>query len=279
MTNVLQVETLPELRDPVLVLALTGWLDAGLAGAGALAVLSEQLSSGRRFAHADLGDVMDLQQHRPTVAMHDGATREINWPTIELVAGRLGRDVVLLAGPEPSLRWRELTAEIVELARCLGTSRAVTLGGIPSVASHRRPVAVLATATDAQLAEEIGAWRVDYSGPVGMQTVLQVALAAAGIPGVGIWAQVPHYVSATPSPPAIRAVLERLGTITGLTVDTGALATQETSYVEGIDEGLVERPDVAQILSEIEAADTGEDAIPSGDEIASEIERFLRGQG
>ncbi len=273
----LEIDALPDLRDPVLVVALSGWLDAGLAGAGALAVLTEQLESGRRFAHVDLADHMDLQQHRPTVHLRDGATREIVWPSIDVSAGRLGRDVVLLGGPEPSLHWRALTEEIAGLAQRLGIVRAVTLGGIPAVASHRRAVSVLATATNETLAEEVGAWRVDYSGPVGCQTVLQVALAAAGIPGVGLWAQVPHYVSATPSPPAIRAVLGRLAEVAGVQADTAALAEREQSYVDGVDEGLVERPDVAQILGEIEEAD--ESAIPSGDEIASEIERFLRGQG
>ncbi len=273
----LQIDAVPDLREPVLVLALSGWLDAGLAGAGALAVLTEQLEAGRRFAHVDLADHMDLQQHRPMVHLRDGATREIVWPSIELSAGRLGRDVVLLSGPEPSLHWRRLTSEIAELAQRLGIVRAVTLGGIPAVASHRRPVSVLATATDEALADEVGAWRVDYSGPVGCQTVLQLALAGAGVPGVGLWAQVPHYVSATPSPPAMRAVLERLSQVGGITVETAALAERQQAYVDGVDEGLVERPDVAQILGEIEEADEG--PIPSGDDIASEIERFLRGQG
>src|SRR5919106_2740707 len=110
----IEVERWPELRDPVLLVALSGWVDAGLAGAGAAAVLAEQLESARRFGHVDLTDAVDLQQTRPTVKLVDGATREISWPSVDLVAGRAARDVVLCVGPEPSLRWREFTEHLVE---------------------------------------------------------------------------------------------------------------------------------------------------------------------
>ncbi|MBV8952308.1 MAG: PAC2 family protein, partial [Actinobacteria bacterium] len=172
----LTIERRPELRDPVLVIALSGWVDAGLAGAGAIAYLVEQLQAVRRFGRIDLADVMDLQQVRPTVRLADGVTRTIEWPTIELVAGAARRDLVVLYGPEPSTRWRTVTEEIVGLARELHVGLAVTLGGIPTAMSHRRPVRVLATATRHSLLQEVGGARPDYSGPTGLQTVLQVAL-------------------------------------------------------------------------------------------------------
>jgi proteasome assembly chaperone (PAC2) family protein len=272
----IEVDRWPELRAPVLVVALSGWVDAGLAGAGAIAVLAEQLESAGRFGRIDLGDAVDLQQTRPSVKLVDGATREITWPSVELIAGRAGRDVVLCVGPEPSLRWREFTGCIVEAAGRLGVERAVMLGGMPAVVSHRRPVTVLATATSPGLVHEVGALRTDYAGPTGAQTVLQVTLGDAGVPAMGLWAQVPHYVSGNPSPPAIRALLARLREVAAVETELGALDAQADEWAERVESGLAERPDVAELVEAIEA---GADEIPTGDELASEIERFLRDEG
>jgi proteasome assembly chaperone (PAC2) family protein len=275
---VLDIDRWPDLRDPVLVVALSGWVDAGLAGAGAAAVLSDQLDSAAAFGRVDLTDLADLQQTRPSVRLVDGATREIKWPAIDLVAGRAGRDVVLCHGPEPSLRWRAFSEELVQMSQRLGVGMMVGLGGMPTLVSHRRPVSVLTTATSRSLAQEVSAWRADYTGPTGAQTALQVALGDAGIPGLGLWAQVPHYVSATPSPPAISALLSRLRELAGVETDLTALDSQVDEYLRRVEEGLSERPDVAEMVRNIEASeDSGE--IPSGDELASEIERFLREQG
>jgi predicted ATP-grasp superfamily ATP-dependent carboligase len=272
---VLQVETIPRLRRPILVLAIVGWVDAGAAGSSAAAVLSSQLDGARVFARYPLEDLVDLQQTRPTVRLVDGETREIIWPTIEFVAGRAGHDVVCCTGPEPSLRWPSFAGELVAFAKELGVERAVGLGGMPAVVSHRRPVPVLATATDARSAKEAGAIRADYHGPTGLQTVLQCALGDAGIPSFGLWAQVPHYVSATPSPPAMRALLTRLGELTGVAVDVGPLEDQAEEYATRVEEGLAERPDVAELVSAIEEQSGGDG---SADELADEIERFLRDQ-
>jgi proteasome assembly chaperone (PAC2) family protein len=263
------------LRDPVLVVSLSGWVDAGLAGGGSVAFLQEQVESLRTFARIDLADLMDLQQTRPTVHLVDGVSREILWPQITMSAGRLGRDLVVCAGPEPSLRWRAVLGEIVDLAGRLGVSEAFTVGGIPSMASHRRPVSVLATGTDEELVERAGAWRQDYSGPTGAQSVLQVMLGDAGIPTLALWAQVPHYLAGGASPPAIRAVLEKLRDLGGLAVDLASLDEQSDTYVRRVEDGLTDRPDVVEVIEAIEA---GEAELPSGDELASEIERFLRDQ-
>lgn len=276
----LDVERWPELRQPVLIVSLSGWVDAGLAGGGAAAVLNDALESVRPFGRVDLTDLVDLQQTRPSVHLVDGATREITWPAVELIAGHAGRDVVLCRGPEPSLRWQAFSDDLVQMAQRLGVSMMFGLGGMPALASHRRPVNVLATATSSSLADEIGAWRADYTGPTGAQTVLQVAMGEAGIPGVGLWAQVPHYVGATPSPPAIRALLTRLQEIGGLQADLTALDAQTDEYLERVEEGLSERPDVAEMVRNIEEAEgSGASELPTGEELASEIERFLREQG
>lgn len=275
MVVVIAVERWPELRSPVLVLVLTGWVDAGGAGASAAAALAQQIGAGRVFARCDLSDLVDLQQTRPTVALAGGTTREVSWPVIEFMAGRAGRDVVLCAGPEPSLRWPTITREIIDVAQRLGVERAFSLGAMPAVVSHRRPTPVLATATSHELAEEAGALRTDYQGPTGLQTVLQVAFGDAGIPAVGLWAQVPHYVSGNPSPPATRALLSRLRELSGVESDLGALDDACESYVEQVEAGLADRPDVAELVDAIESEHP---PIPTADELASEIERFLREQ-
>jgi len=272
----IDVEDWPRLERPVLVMALSGWVDAGLAGAGAASILSEQMESSRRFGRIDLSEDVDLQQTRPSVSLVGGETRMITWPTIDLVAGRARRDLVLVTGPEPSVRWRALCAELVDASKTLGVERAVMLGGMPAVVSHRRPVQVLATATSRSLAQESGALRSDYAGATGAQTVVQMALGEAGIPALGLWAQVPHYVSATASPPAISALLRRLGELTGVEAELGSLDAQADTYTKRVEDGLAERPDVAELVQAIEAGTTD---VPTGDELASEIERYLRDQG
>ena len=271
----LQIDAMPRLRRPVLVLAIVGWVDAGESGARAAAGLGTQLEGGRVFARYDLEELVDLQQTRPTVSFVEGSGRRVAWPTLEFVAGRAGRDVVCCIGPEPSLRWPTVTRELVDLARNLGVELAVGLGGMPAAVSHRRPVPVLATATNAALAREGGAIRADYHGVTGLQTVLQVALGDAGIPALGLWAQVPHYVSATPSPPAVRALLDRLRDLAGVTLDLSSLDAQVDEYTARVEQGLSDRPDVAELVTAIEEQERGE---ASGDDLAAEIEQFLRDQ-
>jgi proteasome assembly chaperone (PAC2) family protein len=275
MAPLIEIDAMPKLRNAVMVIALSGWVDAGIAGAGTIAVLQEQ-ANARQFGRIDLADLMDLQQTRPTVRLADGVSRQISWPEISLAAGSAGRDLVLCVGPEPSLRWRAVLGAIVELAHELGIARAFTVAGIPSMASHRRPVMVRATATDAELVAEAGAWRQDYTGPTGAQSALQVMLGEAGIATVGLWAQVPHYVAGGASPPAIRSLLARLRELAGLQIDLSTLDEQMLVYANRVEEGLAERPDVVEVINAIESG--SEESLPSGDELASEIERFLRGQ-
>ena len=152
------------------------------------------------------------------------------------------------------------------------------MSGIPSMASHRRPLSGPAPGTDEELVAGAGAWRQDYTGPTGAQSVMQVMLGDVGIPTLALWAQVPHYLSGGASPPAIRAVLERLRDLGGLAVDLAGLDEQSDAYLRRVEEGLTDRPDVVEVIEAIEAGEASEAELPSGDELASEIERFLRDQ-
>jgi PAC2 family len=270
----LDVDHWPELDRPLLVVALSGWVDAGAAAEHAVQALLDQFDAPDPFATLDLTDLLDLQQTRPNARFAEGGLRVIDWPQVAFVAGRAGRDVVVVHGPEPSLRWPAVAAEIVGAAERLGVTDAATLGGMPALVSHRRPLAVLATATTRSLAQEVGPLRPDYAGPTGTQTIVQHALGAAGIPCVGLWVQVPQYVSGSPSPPAARALLARLAEVHRIDLRLQALDARSEAYLRRVEDGLDARPDVKEIVDRLDR-----DAPPAeGDELVDEIERFLRSQ-
>ena len=279
MLRVLDVVHWPELNEPLLVIALTGWVDAGGAGAGAITSLVEQLQDASTFGTIVISAMADLQQTRP-VARWDGDARVIEWPAITFESGRIaggrersGRDLVLVRGPEPSLRWPTTASSVVEAARRLGVRQAVTLGGIPALVSHRRSPVVTASATQRSLAQELIPLRPDYAGPTGLQTVVLRALGDAGIPGCGLWAQVPQYVSGSPSPPSIRALLARLMEVYNLDLDLRSLDDRSQAYLRRVEAGLAARPDVKAVVDQIDERQEG----PTGDLVA-EIEQFLRSQ-
>jgi len=269
--GLLDVEHWPELREPMMVVALSGWVDAGVGGAGTINALREQLDRVDEFASIDLTNHMDLQQTRPNAHWADDGNRVIDWPVISFVSGRLGRDVVLVSGPEPSLRWPSVSTAIVEVARTLQVRDAFTVAGMPSLVSHRRPVPVLATATHHSLAQELAPLRFAYGGPTGLQTIVQRALGDAGVRSAGLWAQVPQYVSGSPSPPAVRALLRRLAEIGRLEIDLRPLDARCEAYSARVDAGLATRPEVEEIVDRIDREQAA-----TADDLVSEIELFLR---
>jgi hypothetical protein len=280
----LRVDRLPSLTDPVLVYSLRGWVDAGMAGGGTIDALIQQMDAAEQFASIDLTDLLDLQQVRPIVSLVDGGVREIEWPSIEIWCGHLGRDVVAVRGPEPSIRWPTVASWLVDLSNRLRVADTVALGGMPALTTHRRPVPVLASAATRSVAQELGPLRDDYAGPTGLNTVLQHAFGVAGLRSAAMWAQVPQYVSGSASPPAVRALLARLADAYRVTPDLAAIDRRAAAYRERVEEGLVERPDVRSIVDQLDhQLDHPSEAVaplpadlPSGDELADEIEQFLR---
>ncbi|MFM7224034.1 MAG: PAC2 family protein [Actinomycetota bacterium] len=272
----LVVDHWPALESPVMVVALAGWVDAGAAGSGAIGVLRDRLidTDGDEFARIELADVMDLQQTRPVARWATPDERVIDWPEITFLAGRLGRDVVIVSGPEPSLRWTEVSGLVVDVAQRLGVVEAFTLAGMPAIASHRRPVTVLASAAQRSFAQELAPLRGDYAGPTGLQTVVQRALGDAGLRAAGLWAQVPQYVAGSPSPPAVRALLARLAEVARIDLDLRFYDRKCADYIERVDAGLASRPDVAEVVDRIDRAQAAE-----SEDLVSEIEQFLRSRG
>jgi predicted ATP-grasp superfamily ATP-dependent carboligase len=271
-------ETLPDLVDPVMVCAFEGWNDAGDAASGAVLHL-EEVWSATQIAEFDPEDYYDFQVNRPEVTFEDDV-REISWPTTRLSIARIPlatRDVVLVHGIEPSMRWRSFTQELLTAARELGVEMVITLGALLADSPHTRPVPVSGTSSDAGLTLRLGYEPSTYEGPTGIVGVLQEACAAAGIPAVSLWAAVPHYVAQPPCPKATLALLTRIEDLLDVPVPLGDLLEESRAWQIGVDELAAEDEEIAAYVRTLEeAVDTAELPEASGDAIAREFERYLR---
>jgi proteasome assembly chaperone (PAC2) family protein len=277
----LRLDHHPELRKPVLVCSFRGWNDGGQGASLATSFLARSWAT-ERFADIDPELFFDFQSTRPHVSLADGATRRIDWPENAFHSAQLTsapRDVVLLRGTEPSLRWRTFTSLVSGLATDLEVSLVVTLGSLLADVPHTRPAPVTASATDPALVAELDLQASRYEGPTGVVGVLHDACRAAGIPSVSLWAAVPHYVSLTPSPRAAKALCERLGQLLDVKLDTHELDDASDAYMQQVSEAVAADEETAAYVDELEsrideADDEGD--LPSGDALAAELTRFLR---
>ncbi len=271
-------ESLPDLVDPVMLCAFEGWNDAGDAASGAVLHL-EEVWSATQIAEFDPEDYYDFQVNRPEVAFDDGV-RSISWPTTRLSVARIPlatRDVVLVHGIEPSMRWRAFTRELLTAARELGVEMVVTLGALLADSPHTRPVPVSGTSSDVDVSLRLGYEPSTYEGPTGIVGVLQDACAQAGIPAVSLWAAVPHYVAQPPCPKATLALLTRIEDLLDVPVPLGDLPEESRAWQIGVDELAGEDEEIAAYVRTLEeAVDTAELPEASGDAIAREFERYLR---
>ncbi len=275
------------LRAPALVCAFKGWNDAGDAASTALTFLGASLGA-ERFATIDPEEFYDFQATRPNVSIVDGDTREITWPEVEIYEARVPRaprDLILLAGVEPSMRWRTFCETVIDLAEAMGAQMVVTLGALLADVPHTRPVNVSGLASDESLMDRLGVPNPGYEGPTGIVGVLHSACAAAGIPSASLWASVPHYVAVVPNPKGALATLRQLERVIGVTVDASELEAAAVEYDRQVNRAVEMDPDVQAFVerlereaSESEAAPNPKD-LPSGDVIAREFQRFLRQRG
>jgi len=278
------------LQRPVLVVSLEGWVDAGM---GASAAISHLLTSSTTAVVAtfDTEPLIDQRARRPIARLEDGVTTELTWPSIRLLAGkdRVGADLLYLTGPEPDFYWPTFIQAVVGLVTQLKVRTVVGLGAFPAPAPHTRPVRLASTVPpeSADLAGRVGTVQGTLEVPAGVQAALEVALGAAGVPVIGLWARVPHYVSAMPYPEASAALIEGLCAVTGTVLDTVELRTAGEASRTQVDELIGANPDHLEMVRRLEAAIDSEEGtplgfaseLPSGDEIAAELEQFLRGEG
>src|SRR5438067_2592396 len=274
------------LRAPALICAFKGWNDAADAASTALSFVGTALGASR-FATIDPEEFYDFQATRPQVKLVDGETREIVWPAVELFEARIPRaprDLVLLAGAEPSFHWRTFTRVIVELAEALGTQLVVTLGALLADVPHTRPIAVTGMASDRALVTRLDLSRSSYEGPTGIVGVLHAACQQAGLPTASLWAAVPHYIAATPNPKAALALLRKLEGLVGVAVDASELESAAADYERQVNVAVQSDPEVqafVERLEQVAGAEINDDPgpLPSGDTIARDLQRFLRQRG
>ncbi len=270
-----------------MVCAFQGWNDAGDAASGAVSFLASTLHA-RRFASIDSEDFYDFQANRPCVRFGESGGREIVWPTVEIFeasAPRAPRDLVLVQGVEPSLRWRAFSSHIVDLAEALGVQLVVSLGALLGDVPHTRPVALSGHASDPALMERLGIQSSAYEGPTGIVGVLHSACADAGLPSASLWAAVPHYVAAASNPKAALALVRRVEGLIGVSVDVSELESAAADYERQVGLAVQSDPDIQAFVERLEQAAEGEEQdesageVPSGDMLAREFQRFLRQRG
>ena len=265
------------LTAPVLIAAFDGWIDAGGAATTCANHLAED---GRVIASFDVDSLNDYRARRPLLDVVDGVLARMEWPDIVLRHASFGgRDLLVLVGPEPDYKWKQLGDDLLDLALRLGVVEWISLGAIPAAVPHTRPVPVLATvSSDASLRDG------EQQGPGGILRVpaaalsaVEMTVAAAGIPAIGYYAQVPHYIGASAYAPATLALLQHVERRLGVTVPLRTLGDDAIAQRERLDAAIAEDDDSKEYLARLEAL-ASEERMPSGDELASEIERYLKEQ-
>lgn len=288
-SSIFQLNHSPELTDPVLLIALEGWIDAGMAAANAMSLLLGRTDS-EPVAEFNIGRLLDHRARRPIMHLVNGLITSLSWPSIELkaAADSSGNDLLLLAGAEPDFEWESFCDAIVDFAHTFGCRMAVTLGAYPAAVAHTRETSLSVTTSSIDLSSSLhGYARGTLDVPSGVHSVLDVALNKTGIPTLGLWAQVPHYVSAMNYPAGSVALIEGLKDVAGLTIEHSELVSDATATRLRLDELVAENPQHRTMVEQLEelmnqgvggpddAPTIGFDRIPSADELAAEVQEFL----
>jgi hypothetical protein len=271
-------DDLPELRDAVLVASFDGWVDAAEAASRAVAQVAGDAAAV--VASFDPDAVFDYRSRRPVLDVQDGRLSDLNWPELTIKHARVDRrDVLIFSGAEPDLRWAELAADAVELVRRLNVTEWVSLGAVPGAVAHTRAVPVMATASEDGLLDEPAGPEGLLRVPSAALSVLEMAVTEAGTPAVGFYAQVPPYASIGYAAASI-ALVQRLARHLGVTIDVEPLLDEQREQHARYDAAVAGDAMLRETVSRLESAagDVESEQLPSGDDLAREIERFLRRQ-
>jgi hypothetical protein len=287
------VAEIPDLREPVLIVMLSGWIDASGAAAAAMDALETECGA-TPLVTFDADTFIDYRARRPLLELRDGVNTGLVWLSPQLQVGHdpHGHDVLLLSGPEPDMAWHRFTTAIGEVGGQLGVRKMVALGAYPFAAPHTRPPLLSATSPSPDVLAALPFRLSSVDVPAGMSAALELALHDRGVPALGIWAQVPHYVVSMAYPAASIALLDGLATATGITIAADELRGEAVAHRQRIDQliaandehqGMVEQfermYDAAERAAPTDTTPDGGLEMRSGDELAAEVERFLRDQG
>lgn len=279
---------LPDLQSPVLITQFAGWIDASGAAASAMELLVSE-SHSTRLITFDADTFIDYRARRPVMELREGVNTNIEWnvPEIRVGCDANGRDVLLLTGPEPDMAWNFFASTVGELAQQMKVQKMVGLGAYPFGAPHTRPVGITATSADPAVIDRLDLSRSTLDAPAGVQSLLEHTLMKCGIEAVSLWAQVPHYVASMAYPLASDALIQAMCADTGLFIDSSRLRRESAVQRERLDQLVANNPEHAGMLQQLEAAydemhgapiDDGATDIPTVDELAAEVEQFLRDQ-
>lgn len=279
---------LPELHDAVLVLHFSGWIDASGAAAAAMAAIDRGLGGTRLLATFDSDRLIDYRARRPVMEIREGVNTNLTWDEIELRHGtdQAGREVVLLTGPEPDMVWHAFAADVSQLVAQLGVTAAVALGAYPFATPHTRPPQLSCTSPSAELIAPLPYDKGSVDVPAGISSVLEHSLTEVGVPALGLWVRVPHYVATMPYPAAAVALLRALEDVSGVRVPTAELEREAEQQRQRIDQLVAGNDEHREMVRQLEAlhdqaaeqASSLPGELPSADELAAEFERFLRDQ-
>jgi hypothetical protein len=282
----------PDLDAPVALMVLEGWIDAGQAATTAVQTLLSELDT-YPIATYDADQLLDHRARRPVMHLVNGVNTGLSWPGIELRGGTDldGNDLLLLVGAEPDHAWRGFVDETLDLLEVFGTRMLAGFGAYPATVPHTRPVVLSVTSSTEALAVSSGLLRGSLDVPAGAQAAVEYFAGERDLPALGLWAQVPHYVSGepTPYPAAALALIEHTNRVTGLRLPTGDLAADAARTRNRIDTAMSSNDDHVQMLRMLEerhdqfvAESTHDDLpttpLPTADELADEVEAFLREQ-
>ena len=275
----IEIDDLPDLIDPIVIAAFEGWNDAAESASAAIDHLM-QVWDARIVGAVDPDDFYDFQVNRPMVGTDENGHRRLTWPSTRIAVASpadLDRDLILVRGIEPNMKWRQFTAEVLAACDELGGQLVVTLGALLADIPHTRPIPVTGTATEPDLIDRLKLEQSNYEGPTGIVGVLQDACIRLDIPAVSYWAAVPHYVAQPPCPKATLALLGQLEDLLQTSIPLGDLPEEARAWERGVDELAEEDEDVADYVRALEETrDTAELPEASGEAIAREFERYLK---
>ena len=284
----MEIHQIPLLREPIMIVAFSGWNDAAEAASGAV----EHLLSGWReknddvlpelIAEVESEDFYDFQVNRPVVSIDESEIRNITWPSTQIFGmaiPSMKRDLVIVTGVEPSMKWKSFTSDLLDLADDLEVSLIVSLGSLLADTPHTRPITVTGTGAHPSIANRLGVSVSKYEGPTGILGIIQDGCMRRGIDAISLWAAVPHYASNAPSPKATLALINTLEEFLNIKIPLSDLPERADAWEREVNDLAADDSEIADYVKALEESkDAAELPEVSGDTIAREFERYLRRQ-